>query len=45
MFFLAECWLDPGRAAALTRGSALGIRVQQRALFVQGGVLVPVVCY
>jgi hypothetical protein len=27
-------WQDPRRAAALTRGSALGMRVQQRALFV-----------
>jgi hypothetical protein len=30
--------------AALTRGSALGVRVQLRALFVLGGVLVLIVC-
>jgi hypothetical protein len=36
--------LHPGRAAALTRGSALDMRVQLRAFFVKGGVLVPIVC-
>jgi hypothetical protein len=30
--------------AALTGGSALGVRVQLRALFVSGGVLVLIVC-
>jgi hypothetical protein len=35
--------LDPGRTAALTGGSALGVRVQLRVLFVSGGVLVLIV--
>jgi hypothetical protein len=32
--YILGFWLDPGRAAALAKGSALGMRVQLRVLFV-----------
>jgi hypothetical protein len=36
--------LDPGLATALDRGSALGMQMQLRALFLYGGVVVLIVC-